>query len=182
MEQDNEYVRQNFDKPPAIETGQQNLIGFNTNTIFYNDNKNMGILKTELYQSDNLNSGTPIKDHQKQRSMKKNTFCVNHKKLSFSDTVQNTIIQNSSSEFDDDYILPGHRDMHSNLKNYKYEESGLGDGNILKRQELVMSQHDYITYKKAHLQPEENIWVKKMPYQSTVKNQSNLKNHIEVSI
>lgn len=144
--------------------------------------------KTDSYRSD---QSTPVK-HLRNQEPKKNTFnqSTRQKKLSFKDPIMNSVNSehntNSSSEFDDDYILPGHKDLHSQLKSLKYYDySHVESNSLMRQQSSVMSQQDYMTYKKAQMQPEENVWVKKMPlipFPTNVKNSSLLRNHVEVSI
>lgn len=204
-----------------------------TNTIIYNENRTLNrILKvpSDSYRSDSFHESdfsTPSRNqhfnNNKQSTLKATSHMLSipRKKLSFKEPEihqRNSITSenntNTSSELDDDFILPGHRDFHSQLKNslkflepkdYNYSR----EENILNRQDSMLTQHEYLSYKKAQVQPEDNIWVKKstimangahphhqqhhqhhhqhqngMPYSaSNLKHSSSsFKNHIEVSI
>ncbi len=190
FEQNEQYNRRNLQNDKnSNSTTFNNSNNNNTNKILYSENKGTSILKSDSNRSDVSTPARFAKYQPKTGTLSTNAAST-PKKLSFKDlsSINNSENTNSSSEFDDDYILPGHKNVHSQLKNLTYYDCGQmvnGNGSFHNQQEALLSQHDYLTYKKAQIQPENNIWVKKtppIPYPANVKNSTLLKNHMEVSI
>jgi len=192
FEQNEQYNRRNhqlLENSITFNNSNNNNNTLNTNTIVYSENKGTSILKSDSNRS---GMSTPVRGVG--YLPKTGTLLTNAastpKKLSFKDlssinNSENTQNTNSSSEFDDDYILPGHKNVRSQLKSLKYYDCGQGVSAGFHQNETLLSQHEYLTYKKAQIQPENNIWVKKMPpipYPTNQKNSTLLKNHVEVSI